>query len=238
MSELYLVRHGQASFGADNYDKLSPLGHKQSYLLGSYFKNQNMDFDRIITGDLVRHHETALGICDGLGGKKTNFEVLPELNEFDFYRLVQAYLVQFPEQKPKSKQDIKAYMRLLKKSVLAWQKGELTTAHGESWAEFKSRVGKAMAFIHQSSIENEQSLNPNNEQEKKKKQRILVVCSGGSKAMAMKHVLSLNDEKVMLLNLQIMNTAISRFICTSEQILLTNFNHTPHLTNDGHITYS
>lgn len=238
MSELYLVRHGQASFGSDNYDKLSPLGHKQSYLLGSYFKSQNMGFDRIITGDLVRHHETALGICDGLEREKTNFEVLPELNEFDFYRLVQVYLVQFPEQKPKSKQDIKAYMRLLKKSVLAWQKGELTTAHGESWAEFKSRVGKAMAFIHQSSIESEQSPNLNNEQEKKKKQRILVVCSGGSKAMAMKHVLSLDDEKVMSLNLQIMNTSISRFICSSEQILLSNFNHTPHLNNEKHITYS
>ena len=56
MSELYLVRHGQASFGADNYDKLSPLGHKQSYVLGQYFKNKKIAFDRIITGDLVMHH--------------------------------------------------------------------------------------------------------------------------------------------------------------------------------------
>ena len=27
MGTLYLVRHGQASFGADDYDKLSELGH-------------------------------------------------------------------------------------------------------------------------------------------------------------------------------------------------------------------
>lgn len=238
MSELYLVRHGQASFGSDNYDKLSPLGHKQSYLLGNYFKSQNVDFDRIITGDLVRHHETALGICDGLGREKTNFEVLPELNEFAFHQIVQAYLVQFPDQTPQKKDNSKVYFRLLKRSVLAWQNGDLTTEHGESWVEFKSRVGRAMAFIHQSSIESEQSSNLNNEQEKKKKQRILVVCSGGSKAMAMKHILSLDDEKVMLLNLQIMNTSISRFICSSEQILLSNFNHTPHLSNEKHITYS
>ena len=227
MSEIYFVRHGQASFGSDNYDKLSSLGHKQSNLLGEYFKNNKMSFDRIITGDLVRHHETALGICKGLAQQKTSFEVLPEFNEFDFKRIVQAYLVQFPEQVPENIKEPKSYFRLLKRSVLAWQKNELTTEHGESWLEFKSRVAKGVDFIHQSSVSEEND-----------KQRILVVCSGGSKAMSMKHILSLNDEQAMLLNLQITNTSISRFICTPQRILLSNFNHTPHLTNESHITYS
>ena len=34
MGTLYLVRHGQASFGADDYDQLSPLGHQQALRLG------------------------------------------------------------------------------------------------------------------------------------------------------------------------------------------------------------
>jgi broad specificity phosphatase PhoE len=232
MSELYFVRHGQASFGADNYDKLSPLGYKQSYLLGQYFKNKKMTFDRVITGDLIRHHETALGICEGLGRNNTNFEVLPDLNEFDFKAIVHAYLLQFPDQKPNSINDTKAYFRLLKKSVLAWQQGKLTKSlqakSVESWIEFDHRVGRAITFIHQSSIEQKGLL----------KQRILVICSGGSKAMAMKHILSLQDEKVMLLNLQIMNTSISRFICSAEQIILNNFNHVPHLIDENDITYS
>ena len=38
MSELHLVRHAQASFGSDNYDQLSDLGHRQSRLLGGHFK--------------------------------------------------------------------------------------------------------------------------------------------------------------------------------------------------------
>ena len=29
MGILYLVRHGQASFGEADYDRLSPLGHRQ-----------------------------------------------------------------------------------------------------------------------------------------------------------------------------------------------------------------
>ena len=36
MAELYLVRHAQASFGTDDYDRLSQLGHRQSRWLGEY----------------------------------------------------------------------------------------------------------------------------------------------------------------------------------------------------------
>ena len=37
MAELYLVRHGQASFGAADYDRLSERGEQQSVWLGEYF---------------------------------------------------------------------------------------------------------------------------------------------------------------------------------------------------------
>lgn len=33
MATIYLIRHGQASFGAENYDKLSPLGERQASIL-------------------------------------------------------------------------------------------------------------------------------------------------------------------------------------------------------------
>ena len=58
MAQFYLVRHGQASFGSDNYDQLSPLGHQQARWLGEYFAERDMQFDGLITGDLVRHQET------------------------------------------------------------------------------------------------------------------------------------------------------------------------------------
>ena len=32
MASLYLIRHGQASFGSDHYDQLSPLGQRQADL--------------------------------------------------------------------------------------------------------------------------------------------------------------------------------------------------------------
>ena len=87
MSEFYIVRHGQASFGADNYDKLSPLGHQQSDWLGEYFAARNLEFSQLWLGEMVRHKETASGICRGLN---TQLETVTHtgLNEFDFQNII------------------------------------------------------------------------------------------------------------------------------------------------------
>ena len=44
MTDIYLVRHGQASFGEKDYDNLSKLGLEQSYLLGQHFNHLNVKF--------------------------------------------------------------------------------------------------------------------------------------------------------------------------------------------------
>ncbi|MGK0529545.1 MAG: broad specificity phosphatase PhoE, partial [Alteromonadales bacterium] len=50
MTDIYLVRHGQASFGKANYDKLSELGGQQAIWLGDYFKHRNVEFDAVFSG--------------------------------------------------------------------------------------------------------------------------------------------------------------------------------------------
>ena len=67
MGTLYLVRHGQASFGAQNYDMLSPLGHQQSRRLGDYFNQKGIHFEAALTGTLNRQQQTFAGICEGMG---------------------------------------------------------------------------------------------------------------------------------------------------------------------------
>ena len=67
MAELYLVRHGQASFGAANYDQLSERGVQQSVWLGEYFAQRNLSFDRVICGTLRRHEQTVEAILRGMG---------------------------------------------------------------------------------------------------------------------------------------------------------------------------
>ena len=58
MSRIYLIRHGQASYGTDNYDRLSPLGIRQSEKLGNYLAKNNVKFDNIFTGPLLRQRDT------------------------------------------------------------------------------------------------------------------------------------------------------------------------------------
>ena len=65
MGTLYLVRHGQASFGAADYDRLSELGERQSERLGRYWAERGLRFDAVITGTLRRHAQTWAGIARG-----------------------------------------------------------------------------------------------------------------------------------------------------------------------------
>lgn len=220
MSEIYLVRHGQASFGAKNYDKLSSLGHQQAVWLGEYFKARSIIFDHIVVGNMVRHKETAEGICHGLGldHKVADFEVMPALNEFNFNDLLRAYLRSHAEFSAINNHDPKAYFRLLKKATLAWQQGKLVGPIEESWHDFQQRVKNGINLVHQNAT---QLNNP--------QANILVVSSGGVKSLILQHILEFNDEQVMPLNFQIKNTSVSNLFCTSNTLLLKSFNNLPHL---------
>ena len=66
MTLVLVVRHGQASFGADDYDQLSPLGRRQAVRLGEYFRAKGMRFEAALVGTLNRHAQTFDGIAEGL----------------------------------------------------------------------------------------------------------------------------------------------------------------------------
>lgn len=90
MAELYLVRHGQASFGAENYDELSSSGRIQSRWLGEYFAQANVQFDRVVMGTMQRHRQTADGILAAMGGQQVEIVQDAGLNEYDFAALFAA----------------------------------------------------------------------------------------------------------------------------------------------------
>ena len=97
MSELFLVRHAQASFGSSNYDQLSEIGMRQSEWLGGYFNSLRIHFDRLICGDMERHRQTLFGICNSMNLTADDRIELCELNEYDFSDLILAFSNQFPE---------------------------------------------------------------------------------------------------------------------------------------------
>jgi len=212
MSEFYLVRHGQASFGADNYDQLSELGYQQALWLGQHLKERQIEFDRVVLGSMARHQQTADNICEGLDAKPT-LEVHEGLNEYDFHALVKAYLIQFPEQAPKENADHREFYRILKKALQLWSKDELTGIIPETWSNFQQRLRSALDLV----------------QNCDRSKRTLVVSSGGPIAMTMCHVLDLADEMMIRLNLQVKNTSFSQFFYNAQSIQLGSFNCTSHL---------
>ena len=66
MANLLIVRHGQASFGADNYDQLSPLGQRQADLTGEFLRQMGARFSAAYSGDLSRQRETGQRVLNQL----------------------------------------------------------------------------------------------------------------------------------------------------------------------------
>ncbi len=93
MGAIYVVRHAQASFGTEDYDRLSQTGFAQARLLGAYFALRGIRFDAVYLGTLRRHAETARGIFDGHAGCGDGPPPvrLPALDEYNPEALMSAY---------------------------------------------------------------------------------------------------------------------------------------------------
>ncbi|MCU7555812.1 histidine phosphatase family protein [Alteromonas sp. ASW11-19] len=224
MTELFFVRHGQASFGAADYDKLSELGIQQSRWLGEYFHRRDRGFDYAFCGNLRRHRETATAISEGLGHVPP-MEFSDGLNEFDFQAVVTAYVTQHPQARPADGAPASEYYRLLKKSMQAWAADELDAQLlPESWLEFEDRAATVLQQLMQCQAE-----------------RVLVVSSGGAIAMMLRHVLGYDPQTVIKMNLQIKNASFSQCLVSHSGVHLSSFNNVPHLDHPERvhaITYS
>ena len=91
MSVLTLVRHGQASFEADNYDRLSALGEQQVRLLGEYWAQQRLVIDEVFVGPRVRQQRSAelVGIAVQQSGLVWPEPILlDDLDEYDLDGLI------------------------------------------------------------------------------------------------------------------------------------------------------
>ncbi|MDE4132242.1 histidine phosphatase family protein [Phaeobacter sp. QD34_3] len=203
MAEILVVRHGQASFGADNYDQLSDLGRRQGQLLGETLRAMGWHPDRAITGSLARQQQTL---------EEMGFSLEPEehagWNEYDFHDLLhQRYGGKAPDEVIT---DRKSHFRALRETLAEWQQGGVTGA-SESWKDFTARVEDARQHAADTAAE-----------------RVLVVSSGGVIARLVAATLQVPDAQMITLNLQVKNTSLTRFISSKERFFLHEFNAVPH----------
>jgi len=211
MTELLLLRHAQASFGAADYDRLSELGWRQARWLGEYFAERNIVFDRIVRGSLRRHAETLAGIGEGLGAALAHEEDAG-FDEYDSHALLRAYSGSEMAQG----NDRREHFRLLRSALYAWTDGTLALEPDERFEAFRRRVLAALVTIRA--------------QEAK---RVLVVSSGGPISTILAEVLGMPARGVVDLNLQTRNTGISEFRFSARAIHCVSFNNVPHLERPG-----
>ncbi|MBU9612167.1 histidine phosphatase family protein [Burkholderia multivorans] len=212
MAELYLVRHGQASFGTDDYDRLSDVGVQQGVWLGEYLARAHAPFDRVICGTMTRHAQTVDAILRGMGRDDVPVERHAGLNEYDFHGLFAAAASDYPEIARLAAGSMHEHFRALKQVLQLWTEDRLGPAAPESWAHFQQRVADARAAIRQSGGK-----------------RVLAVSSGGPIAVTIQQVLAAPPTSAIALNLQIRNSSLSQFFFNAEAFHLASFNGIPHL---------
>jgi broad specificity phosphatase PhoE len=224
MGTLYLVRHGQASFGAADYDALSELGHRQSLRLGQYWRERGIGFDAVITGTLRRHRETWDGIAEGLGLSQREVLPWPGLNEYDSAAVI-ATIHPAKLAKPDTPELYRHHFRLLREGLAAWMQGRAVPAGMPSYIDFLAGVTTALDHVR----------------ERHHGAKVLVVSSGGPISTAVGHVLRTPPETTIELNLRLRNTSVTEFAFTPKRHMLVTYNTLPHLDGpeyEGWVSYA
>jgi broad specificity phosphatase PhoE len=221
MTEILLVRHAQASFGAEDYDRLSALGWQQARWLGEYFAERGARFERVVRGSLRRHAETLAGIAEGANGAIGPVQEDLRLDEYDSGALLRAWT---RGAGIAAAADRRAHFRALREAMLAWTEGALEGAAHEPFDAFRARVLAALEDLRASGAA-----------------RILVVTSGGPIATMLAEALGMSARALVDLNLQTRNTGISELRAGARALRCVSFNAVPHLDRPdraGALTYA
>jgi len=229
MADLYLVRHGQASFGAENYDALSSLGHEQARSTGEFF-SRFLPSVNVYAGSLVRQNETLQGMITG-GLVSHSVTVMDEFNELDHEALLQAVCPEFAD-KPAfgallaEQSEPKAFFHQLYQQALGrWiQASEDDPVYTESHRMFQDRVLRGIQHI----LNQAEANVPN-----------VLVTSAGPISVCLHNVLGVDVKTSFDLNEQIANASITHIkFNASGRKTLSSFNGYHHLQlADVKVTY-
>jgi len=219
MSTIYLVRHGQASFGTDNYDQLSSIGREQARQLGSYFAGLGEPIDRIYSGSLRRQTETAEIIAESLS-QPPPIALQPAFDEYDSDLILHTFAKSLtPEQLaeagwPGLRTDRRKFQFFLERAARAWVEARIEAEAMTPWVGFHGRVTSAIENIMRT---------------EGRSKTLIISTSGGVIGTVVAHVMGLANHTGIELNWAVHNASITRLIYSADKISLSLFNGLPHL---------
>jgi len=218
MGAIFLVRHGQASFGKADYDELSALGHQQAQYLGKTFANIDPP-DTIVSGAMKRHRQTAQGLTSEISHPVPSI-IDKGFNEFNHEELVvklnpdwqdkaafQQYLNNFDSPR-------KAFHDIFTRAMVRWFQGEHDDEYEESWPVFQQRVIDALLRIR-------------NQAEQGAK--IYIFTSGGPISVICQWLLKLDNHATYGINENLANAGVTRLLYNRDKLSLSYLNNYSHL---------
>lgn len=231
MSEIYFIRHSQASFGSENYDRLSEKGVLQAKILGSHLAGLGVKFDAVCFGEMERQEKTAEAMTDAYR-RKGIFVPDPvvdaSFNEYDSALVWQSQTKMMLEDDPglldelnQDQTNKKAFQKIFSRVMERWISGKFDAPGIVTWDGFKNRVVLGLSTLVK-------TWGPS--------KRIAVFSSGGPISLVVQRTLDLSDAKAIEISWQVMNASITRIKYNSRNISLAGFNEITHLELTGDTT--
>ena len=215
---LMFVRHGQASAGSADYDKLSERGELQSQRLGRWLADSGHRFDAVLVGGMRRHRQTFEAIAqayDQRGKALPAAQIDDDLNEFDHHAVFDGFIrdnPQHPAVLARSSGSLQALGAMIHAALGAWSEGRIADVP-ESWQAFGARAvaaGERMAAQAGAGD-------------------VLVLTSGGVISRLAQRALGAPDRTAIDLNLSLRNSGLCEFHARPYGLALGSWNALPHL---------
>jgi broad specificity phosphatase PhoE len=224
---IYLVRHGQASFGKRDYDALSELGHEQSRVLGRALAARDIVPDVVIRGELRRHRETADGIAQGVADagidRPLPIEVDAGWDEFDFQHVVEVHKPMYRSRAVlkadlvRSRAPREKFQKIFEDATERWTGGESDDDYHEPFPAFTARIQAALLAAAARTPE---------------RGTAVVVTSGGPIGLAVSHLLAGDASLWSQLNKVAVNTSVTKVINGRSGLTLSSYNDHAHVEHD------
>lgn len=223
MGVVLLVRHGQASFGSDDYDVLSETGWEQSRLLGAWLAERKVTPDVLVRGDMRRHRETAEAVAAAAGWEPA-IEIDGAWNEFDHLGVVASH-PDLPRDRELDRREFQHYFEL---ATQRWTAGRHDAEYPESYAAFTGRVRSGLERAGNRAGPGD---------------TVVVVSSGGPIAAVCAALVDPTGEDPGTiarmwnrLNTVVVNSSVTRIVVGSTGARLLTFNEHAHLEGET-LTY-
>jgi len=234
MGQIVLVRHGQAAFGTDDYDRLTDLGKQQSQLLGEWFAQRGRKIDCAVTGNMRRHRQTAesclLAMPQALR-PKGDWTADAGFDEYDADEVVVRHRPEFGDPGVLHKHldacehPRREFQAIFTAAMERWMGGRFDSDYRESWSAFSARCVASLTKLTN---------------EAGPSRTTVVFTSGGPIAAICQHVLGLTCQRAFAVNTALVNSATTALLYQPRLISLSYLNNFSHLERTGNpqvITY-